>query len=83
LSSTAVEDDLSHLDPVIAAVVRATAAGGLRISPLCAPTLIAFLESRRGIRPHPVKAPLRYYPKAIAESWPEVSKFIHEEGLAS
>lgn len=83
LSSAPVEDDLSHLDPVIAAVVRATAEGGLRISPLCAPTLIAFLESRRGVRPHPIKAPLRYYPKAIAESWPEVEKFIHEEGLAS
>lgn len=83
LSSAPVEDDLSHLDPVIASVVRATAEGGLRISPLCAPSLIAFLESRRGVRPHPVKVPTRYYAKAIAESWPEVSKFIHEEGLAS
>lgn len=83
LSSAPVEDDLSHLDPVIASVVRATAEGGLRISPLCAPSLIAFLESRRGVRPHPVKVPTRYYAKAIAGSWPEVSKFIHEEGLAS
>lgn len=83
LSSTPVEDDMSQLDPVIAAVVRATEAGGLRISPLGAPSLIQFIDDRRGSRAGLVKIPTRYYPDAIARSWPEVSKFIHEEGLAS
>lgn len=83
LSSAPVEDDLSHLDPVIASVVRATAEGGLRVSPLCAPTLLAFIDSRRGPRAHPIKNPVRYYPGAIRDSWPEVEQFIHEEGLAS
>lgn len=83
LSSTLAEDDMSQLDPVIAAVVRATAKGGLRISPLGAPALIQFIDDRRGPRAQPIKLPIRYYPNAIAESWAEVSKFIHEEGIAS
>lgn len=83
LSSTPAEDDMSQLDPVIAAVVRATEVGGLRISPLGAPALIRFIDDRRGPRAQPIKLPIRYYPNAIAESWPEVSKFIHEEGIAS
>lgn len=76
------EDDAS-LSPTVAAVVRATAECGLRVHPLCASSVVDFIESRRGRNPRPVKVPTKYYPDAIRQSWPEIEKFIHENGLAS
>ena len=80
--SSPVEDD-SSLSPTVAAVVQVTAECGLRVHPLCAPSVVEFIESRRGRNRPPVKVPTKYYPDAIRQSWPEVEKFIHEKGLAS
>lgn len=74
-------DDLG-LNPTIAAVVAAVRAGGLSIHPLAAADVIAFIDMRRG-HAETVKVPTKYYPDAVRGSWPEVEKFIHEEGLAS
>lgn len=76
------EDD-SVINPVLAAVVGAVRAHGLDMSPLAAPSVVEFIDSRRRRGSDAPRVPTRYYPQAIDQSWPEVEKFIHEEGLAS
>lgn len=74
------EDDL---DPVLASVVMACRDMGVPIHPLCASDVVGFIDSRRSVRAAPPKVPTRYYPDAIRKSWPEVSKFIYDEGLVA
>jgi hypothetical protein len=75
------DDPVSN--PVFESVVEAVAAGGIRLNPIVVPTVIAFIESRRGPRAAPVRVPARYYAQAIRSAWPEVQQFIYQEGLAS
>lgn len=82
-NAPAEDDLLGQLDPVIASVVSATAELGLKVHPLCASSVVEFIDGRRGRNASPVKVPTRYYPDTIRRSWPEVEKFIHEQGLAS
>ncbi len=74
------EDDV---DPVLAAVVEACRGMGVEIHPLCAADVVGFIDSRRRRNAPPVKVPTRYYPDAVRDSWPEVSKFIYTEGLVA
>jgi hypothetical protein len=71
------------INPVFESVVEAIAAGGIHLNPIVVPTVIAFIESRRGPRAAPVRVPARYYAQAIRSAWPEVQQFIYQEGLAS
>ena len=64
-------------------LVAVCAEHGVTLHPLVVPDVIEFIEQRRGPRAKAIQAVDRYFPDAIARSWPEVEQFIHTKGLAS
>ena len=79
--STAGDDPVHN--SLFEKVVAVCAEHGVTVHPLVVPDLIEFIERRRGPRAKRIEVPERYFPGAIASSWPEVEQFIHTKGLAS
>lgn len=79
--STGGDDPVSN--SLYAKIVAVCAEHGVTLHPLVVPDVIEFIEQRRGPRAKAIQAVDRYFPDAIARSWPEVEQFIHTKGLAS
>jgi hypothetical protein len=87
LSSSEAEeesDSYPQASPLVESVVTAVAEfTGLTIHSLAAADVIEFFDGRRPRNATPPKVPTRYYAGAIARTVPELTQFLHENGLAS